>query len=329
MSGGDPAIGLDDIGFVGSELRRPECVPCMPGGEFYVAHRGGGVIRIDADGRQTPIGAIAEIDGKDWIPNGIALLPDGDFLVANMGDGGGVWRLGRDGRVAPWLMEVDGVPLAKANFILDDAAGRFWITVTTRSEHVPDAMTALGAPERADGFICLVDDSGARIVADGLTFTNEARLDRDGAWLYVAETFGRRISRFRVAADSALSGRETFASFGHGTFADGIAFDQDDHLRVASVVSNRLIRIAPDGAQRIVLEDGDPAHIERCEAALAARDFTRDMFYQPRGRVLRNIASIAFGGADLRTVYLGSLAGDSLAVFRSPFAGLPLPHWSR
>ena len=44
-------------------------------------------------------------------------------------------------------------------------------------------------------------------------------------------------------------------------------------------------------------------------------------------RRLRNISSLAFGGPDLKTVTLGCLLGDSLACFRSPVAGLPLPHW--
>jgi hypothetical protein len=30
----------------------------------------------------------------------------------------------------------------------------------------------------------------------------------------------------------------------------------------------------------------------------------------------------------LRTAYLGSLAGDTIATSQSPVAGLPLPHWS-
>jgi hypothetical protein len=42
---------------------------------------------------------------------------------------------------------------------------------------------------------------------------------------------------------------------------------------------------------------------------------------------VQNIASIAFGGAGLRTGYLGSLSGDTIVAFRSPVAGLPLPHW--
>ena len=40
------------------------------------------------------------------------------------------------------------------------------------------------------------------------------------------------------------------------------------------------------------------------------------------------MTSVTFGGADLRTVYLGSLKGTSLPCFRSPVAGLPMVHWS-
>lgn len=325
-------VDLADVERLGTGLRRPECILCTRAGDLYVAHLGAGVMHIAPDGTQTIIGDTATMDGEPWIPNGIAFRNGRDaadgFLVANMGGGGGgVWRLTADGGLSPWLMEVGGVPLAKANFVFLDAAARIWITVTTRSDHVPDAMTALGAPERADGFICVDDGRGARIVADGISFANEARIDAAGTYLYVAETFGRRISRYRLGADASLSARETFAAFGHGTFADGIAFDEEGCLWVASVISNRLLRIAPDGTQYTVIEDSDPAHLDAVEAALAAGDVHREMFYEPKGRLLKNIASISFGGPDLKTVYLGSLAGDHLAVFRSPVAGAALPHW--
>lgn len=325
-------VDLPQIEHVGTGLKRPECVLCTRAGDLYVAQMGAGVMHIAPDGTQTVIGDTATMDGEPWIPNGIAFRNGRDaadgFLVANMGGGGGgVWHLAADGTLSPWLMEVDGEKLAKANFVFWDHAGRLWVTITTRSDHVPDAMTALGAPERADGFICVDDGRGARIVADGVSFANEARFDAAGTHFYIAETFGRRISRYRVGDDASLSERETFAAFGHGTFADGIAFDEEGCLWVASVISNRLLRIAPDGTQHTVIEDSDPAHLDAVEAALVSGEFERDMFYKPQGKLLKNIASVSFGGPDLRTVYLGSLAGDSLAVFRSPVAGAPLPHW--
>lgn len=46
------------------------------------------------------------------------------------------------------------------------------------------------------------------------------------------------------------------------------------------------------------------------------------------GTLCRWMASITFGGADLKTVHLGLLQGARSPMFRAPVAGLPLPGWS-
>jgi hypothetical protein len=179
----------------------------------------------------------------------------------------------------------------------------------------------------ADGFIVLVDTNGARIVADGLGFTNEAALSADGSWLYVNETFGRRLSRFRVAPDGGLASRETVTTFGKGTFPDGLAFDAEGHAWITSIVSNRVLRVAPDGATTLIVEDADPAHIDYCEQAYVAGEMGRPHLDRAAGALLKNISSLAFGGPNLRTAYLGCLLGDSIASFDAPVAGLPPVHW--
>jgi sugar lactone lactonase YvrE len=321
-------IGIEQLSFVGRDLKRPECVLCMPSGRLYVGHRGGGILKIEPGGAQSLLKWQQPADMHDFIPNGFALLPDGTFLVANMGQDGGVWARRPGGKVEPYLMEVEGEKLAKANFVFNDEQGRVWITVTTRSDPLSKAMTGLGQPELRDGFVCMVDGRGARIAADGFAFTNEARIDPSGRWLYVVETQGRRITRFRLSPQSELSGREVFANFGHGTFADGMAFDAEGCLWVTSIVSNRLFRIGPDGRPMLVFEDGNAEHIAKVEDGLTGGAITRAHFYMKSGTRVQNIASIAFGGPGLRTAYLGSLAGDRIATFQSPVAGLPLPHWS-
>ncbi len=45
------------------------------------------------------------------------------------------------------------------------------------------------------------------------------------------------------------------------------------------------------------------------------------------GNGLKNISSLAFGGADLRTAYLGCLLGDAITSFRAPVAGHSPVHW--
>jgi sugar lactone lactonase YvrE len=320
---GAPAIALTALRFVGTGLNRPECVLATAHGDLYMADWRGGVAHICPDGTQSLYAAQLP-GGRPLRPNGIALRADGSFLLADLGEElGGVFALDRSGQVRPLLERVDGIDLPPTNFVHEDVAGRTWITVSTR--HRPRATAYRG--DVADGFIVLLDARGARVVADGLGYTNEALVSPDGQWLYVNETFGRRLTRFRLANDGSLSGRETVAEFGPGTFPDGLTFDADGGVWITSIVSNRVTRVDRDGGQRLMIEDCDPAHLERCEQAFAAGTMGRPHLDTCGGRVLKNISSLAFGGEDLRTAYLGCLLGDRLASFRAPAAGHPPPHW--
>ena len=318
-----PAIPLESLRFVGRGLNRPECVLATARGDLYAADWRGGVARIAPDGaHELYAGRLP--GGRPLRPNGIALRRDGSFLLADLGEReGGVFQLFRDGRVQPFLVEVDGAGLPPTNFVTEDAAGRVWVTVSTRKH--PRSLDY--RPDCADGFIVLADGRGARIVADGIGYTNEAIVSPDGGWLYVNETFGRRLSRFPIRPDGSLGAKEVVTSFGHGTYPDGLTFDAEGHAWITSVVSNRVIRVAPTGAPTLVLEDADAAHIEECEAAYLSGTLGRPHLDKIAGRVLRNVSSLAFGGKDLRVAYLGCLLGDSIAAFDSPVAGHAPAHW--
>ena len=315
------SIDLDDVEFLATGLVRPECVLCTKAGALFASDWGGGVTRIGPDGGQQRILAPASAGLR---PNGIALSRDGSFLIAHLGDTeGGVFRLRRDGGLEPVLIEVAGEALPPTNFVMEDALGRLWITVST-----PRAPRHLGyRRDLAEGFIVLLDQRGARIVARDLGYTNEVQIDPSGEWLYVNETFGRRLSRFRIGANGGLSERQTVTEFGLGTFPDGLAFDCEGAAWVVSIVSNRVIRVDREGRQEILLEDSDAEHLAWVEAAYEAGTLGRPHLDRAASRRLRNVSSLAFGGPDLKTVTLGCLLGDSLARFRSPVAGWPLPHW--
>jgi sugar lactone lactonase YvrE len=318
-----PIISLDALAFHGRGLVRPECVLATRSGSLFTADWRGGVARIGANATQSLYTGTLP-GGRPLRPNGVSLRPDGSFLLADLGDTvGGVFQLLTDGEVRPLVERVDGIELPPTNFVFEDAQDRIWITVSTR--HVPRA--AAYRADVADGFIVLVDGRGARVVAEGLGFTNEAMISPDGRWLYVNETFARRLSRFRIDIDGSLGARETVTTFGHGTYPDGLAFDSEGHVWITSIISNRVLRVAPDGAPTVVLEDADPAHVQWCEDAYLAGMLGRPHLDHAAGRVLRNISSLAFGGADLRTAYLGCLLGDSIASFKAPVAGHPPLHW--
>lgn len=308
----------------GSELHEPECVLCTSRGDVYVSDRRGGITRIEANQRCTFLAGDSRDLAEPLRPNGVALDSDGSFLIAHLGQSaGGVYRLGRRGQLSPVVQRIDGIDLPPTNFVLLDDRGRLWVTVSTRKR--PRTLGyRLGD---GDGFIVLVDDKGARIVADGLGYTNEMRIHPDGRSIYVNETFGRRLTRFRLHDDGRLTSRETVAEFGTGIFLDGLAFDGQGHAWVTSVVSNRLIRIAPDGSQDVILDDCDDEHAAWVEQALQeGRADRRHIGKRLAGRI-PNISSIAFGGPDLRQIHLGCF-GDHIYRFACGVPGAPPVHWS-
>ncbi|MDX1506733.1 MAG: SMP-30/gluconolactonase/LRE family protein [Woeseiaceae bacterium] len=315
-------IPLHSLASVGRGLRRPECVLCTSDGSIVVSNWDGGVTVIEASAAQHDI--VAEDSPVDLKPNGLALLEDGSFLLANLGDDGGVWRLYRDGGVEPFLTSVDGIALPPSNFVLVDAAGRTWLTVSTRISPRADAYR----PDTADGFIALVDASGSRIVADGLGYTNEVQVHPSGQWLYVNETFARRTSRMRIATDGSLGPRQTVTEYGPGTFPDGLCFDEQGAFWVVSIVSNRVIRVTPDGSQTLLVEDADPQHVAEVEAAFTSGTMGRRHLDRIQSERLQSTSSIAFGGPDRRNCLIGCLLGDSIASFRSPVAGVKPVHWN-
>jgi len=309
-------VPLSDLTFVGSGLARPECVITTAKGELFAGDHHAGIVEVGKPKREI-VGA-----PPGFLPNGVTMLPDRQFLLANLGPGGGVWRLDRDWRLWPHLFEADGELLRVCNFVGRERDGVNWISVSTRK--FPRELAF--KPVVADGFIVRQDAKGAAIVSDGLAFTNECRVDPTGKWLYVNETQRKCTSRFPIRG-SGLGPREVIYEFGPGEFPDGFAFDGEGGVWVACVVANRVIRIDASGKGHLIVDDGDADMINASEAMYMSGKGGREWLEVGAERSLKNIASVAFGGPDLKTVYLGCLKGDRIASFRSPIAGAEPPQW--
>ncbi|HVS29835.1 MAG TPA: SMP-30/gluconolactonase/LRE family protein [Thermoanaerobaculia bacterium] len=307
---------------LGTGLHRPESVLCTADGSVWTSDWRGGVTRIEPDGTQTAF--LCSDASLGLRPNGIALLPDRSFLLANLGQGGGVWRLLRDGTARPFLLTVGDQTLPPSNFVLIDRQMRTWISVSTR--HQPRHLAY--RPDVADGFIVLVDDAGARVVAEGLGYTNEMQVDAAGETLLVNETFGRRLTRFRIGAGGSLSRGEIVAEFGSGTYPDGLCCDSANGIWITSPVSNRIIRVDRGGEQSAFFEDADRDHVAWVEQAFQSGTMGPPHLEKGGKTRLRNLSSLAFGGPDLRTAYLGSLQGTSVETMRLPVAGAEPVHWT-
>jgi gluconolactonase len=327
----DPA----DIHYIGYGLQRPECILAEPDGTLWSADARGGVVKILPDGSQEIVtqsfdGSFTKVDDdarrftEGTLPNGLAFAENGDILISNFGTDV-LEVMTRDGQTRLLYDSIDGKPIGKVNFVLRDRKNRIWLTISTR---IKNWMTAI-SPKIADGYIALADQGGLRIVADGFRFTNEIRLDAKEEYLYIVETCGQCISRMRVLPDGSLTHREIYgpSKLGKYGFPDGIAFDADGNLWGTLVMVDQVFAITPQGDFHVILDDTNEQAALALEEAFVNDRVTPDDMLAAGGTIAPWFASVTFGGADLKTVYIGSLRGTRIPYFRSPVAGLPMVHW--
>lgn len=326
---------------IGHDLQRPECILAERDGTLWAADARGGVTRIGADGQQRFIGqqadprfaSAAQASTQDveaqytqgTLPNGLAFAANGDVLIANFGTDR-LEVMTREGHTRTLHDSLNGQPIGKVNFVLRDSKNRIWLTVSTRV----NPWTQAASSRVRDGYIAVLDEHGPRVVAEGFHFTNEIRFDADEAWLYIVETTGPHISRMRVVESAQgvrLTGREVFGPSHLGGFPDGIAFDAHGNLWCTLVMVDQLIALTPQGDELLLLDDGDPAASQALLRKMEDGTLTTDDMLRARGTLAPWMASITFGGPDLRTVYIGSLMGTTIPFFTSPVAGLPMVHW--
>jgi len=337
---GNPLDGFEidrsSLKYVGSDLQRPECILAERDGTLWSADARGGVVKILPDGTQEIVNQkssehFGQADSEatryltGTLPNGLAFARNGDFLIANFGNDR-LEVMSRDGKSRVLADRIDGEAVGKVNFVLRDSQDRIWVTISTRIKNWMHALRT----DLADGYIARYEGGAFRIVADGFHFTNEIRFDAKEEFLYVVETTGGCVSRLRIGPRGELKDREVFGprSLGKGAWPDGIAFDSFGNLWGTLVYSDKLFVLTPEGDLRVLLDEGDPAKVEALERQFLQGQVTEEVLFATGQGIAPWMASVTFGGADLRTVYIGSLKGKRIPYFRSPVAGLPMVHWA-
>ena len=94
------------------------------------------------------------------------------------------------------------------------------------------------------------------------------------------------------------------------------------------VYSDKLFVLTPQSDLRVLLDEGDPEKVEALEQQFVKGVVTEDVLFATGQGIAPWMASITFGGPDLRTVYIGSLKGQRIPYFQAPIAGLPMVHWN-
>jgi sugar lactone lactonase YvrE len=191
------------------------------------------VIAIDLEGKSEVILRVP----FPSIPMCIDFLPDGRLLVISTSNGL-LLRREPDGSLVTHA-DLSGPSGLGWNEIVVDSRGNAYIN---------------GGP----GIVVLATPDGtARQVADGLAFPNGMVVTPDNATLIVAESHGKRLTAFDIAADGSLSNRRVWASLAEGV-PDGICFDTENAIWYADVPNKRCVRVREGGEvlQTIDLDRG-------------------------------------------------------------------------
>lgn len=220
----EPRILLDNLTFA-------ECPRYRDGSWYFSDQHAGRVLRLDAAGELHEIAAVAEgCSGLGW-------MPDGTLLIVSMRDRR-VLAL-RDDELQHHA-DLSSIATGHCNDMVVDGQGRAYVG------NFGFDMDA-GAEAQPGALALVLPDGTVKCAADDLMFANGMVITPDGGTLVIAESWARRLTAFRIAADGSLSERRIWAEL---PFApDGICLDEDSAIWVANPLK--------EGGFHRVLEGGE------------------------------------------------------------------------
>jgi D-xylonolactonase len=223
---------------------------------------------------------------------GLALCEGGSLLMS--GPSLARWDE-KTGKIKDLFSKYEGRIIKGLNDMTVDSHGSVYLGSMNYEALKRDATPVPGDLYRVD------PDGKVTVVGEGYQVSNGLGFSPDGKLLYHADSPPNEINVYDVAPDRSLKNRRVFAKLPEG-FPDGLAIDAEGGVWVAAIFAYEIVRFKPDGAvdQRIKLPS-------------------------------RMVVSMAFGGPDMRDLYV--VTGDnvdrplkgSILKLRSDIPGLPVP----
>lgn len=244
-------------------LAAPEDGIELTDGRLIVADQVHGLRLVGADGTSAPFGDLAGAGYLHRPPdhnggaNGVSLEPDGKHLLLTDGNYGEIYRVD----VASGATEVVYRHRYGVNTAVRDSRGAIWFTQSTRNTDEARMWAAVDVPTPDGALWWLASKDGqladtAVVVVDSLLFANGVVIDEKAGQLYVAETIGNRVLRFRVDLDTGrLSERTVIADIA----GDNVELDGEGHLWVVDPLSNAVWMInTTTGERHIAFHEQTP-----------------------------------------------------------------------
>jgi sugar lactone lactonase YvrE len=180
---------------------------------------------------------LPDFGGAGQGPFSIDWLPDGHLLIVS-GRDGQLLRVEADGSLAPHA-DLSGLSDSGWNEIVVDGRGNIYVN--------RGGFDFVAGEAFAPGGVDLVTpDGAARRVAFGIALPNGMAVLQDNSTLIVADSYGKQLTAFDIAADGSLSNQRAWAELGDGV-PDGICVDAESAVWYADVPNQRCVRVREGG----------------------------------------------------------------------------------
>jgi sugar lactone lactonase YvrE len=227
-------LGRTDVlaGTAEAGLMFPESPRWIDGELVFSDMEGGAIHRLSQCGE---LGIVAPVLHG---PSGLGCSSTGELWVVSMRDN---LLLGIEGGKTRLVAKLGRSSVGMCNDMIVTPDGRAYVGDIGYTPLDGDQP-----PLKPRGNILLVTSEGVvTMVAAGLDCPNGLVLSPDGSRLFVAETFGHRISAFEVGADGLLSDCQTVACL--PSAPDGMCGDDHGGLWIALPDLGEILRIGLDG----------------------------------------------------------------------------------
>jgi len=232
-------------------LNRPEDGIALPDGRLIVADQLDGLRLIADDGTSTPFGNLIAKGYSHRPPdhnggaNGVSLEPGGTHLLLADVFGAAIYRVELSSGAAEKIYQHRyGI-----NTAVRDSKGAIWFTQS--AHNTPEqgearlwAAVDIQRPEGALYRLGVQDGrpaAEAQLIVDSLFFANGLVIDEQHGHLYLAETTGGRVLRFRVNLDAGTVSERTV--FADSVAADNLELDRAGNLWAAVPLGNEMVII--------------------------------------------------------------------------------------
>jgi sugar lactone lactonase YvrE len=228
-------------------LLRPEDGVALRDGRIVVVDQAHGLRVLAPDGTSRPFGRFAEAGYQHQPPEqaggatGASLEPGGSHILVSDVHTGSIYRVEIATEETTLVYQHEfGV-----NAVRSDRNGGIWFSQSTRNTNEAELWQAVAVATR-DGALYYVPAGGgaqsAIQLVDSLVFANGLALDEASGMLYVAETLGDRVLRFRMDPAGALSERTVVLEV---SAPDNLELDDQGRLWIAKPLQTEIVVYDP------------------------------------------------------------------------------------